>query len=110
MFVRRGAHRTPFQRPDHTVAHSRSLSHAKRTSRLMLEGKLIVLVDRLKPAHIDPDLPAPVAWPRPRECLRNTAQLAPHRASDSMRTCSERKVLAPQHYISVLGGSGGAER
>ena len=65
VFLRRDAHRTPFQRP--YEGPFRVIARAPKTFQLDIGGRpQTVSVDRLKPAHLDVDQPVIVANPRRR--------------------------------------------
>ena len=100
VFIRRNAHRTPFQRPYCGLFNVIEPGH----------NTFKVLVDRIKPAHIDPDFSTPVAEPRQRGRPRKTANLdSTDRQTPQLfhgRTRAGCQVLHPQQlYCSVLGES-----
>ena len=62
VFIRRDAHRTPLQRPYEGPFHV--LERGPKFFKIDIGGKAdSVSIDRLKPAHLDPDLPVQVALP-----------------------------------------------
>jgi len=65
IFSRRDAHRTPLQHPYEGLI--KVIQPGSKTFQIDIGGKTeTISVDRLKPAHIDLELPAQVAMPRPR--------------------------------------------
>ena len=116
VFIRRDSHRSPFQRP--YEGPFKVLQSGDKTFTVDVSGrKETISVDRLKPAHIDPEqpllLPEPVHRGRPQKKpnLSPTATQVPTPStppppqhSTPHRTRSGRQVNQPQRYISVLGG------
>ena len=114
VFIRRDAHRTPLQRP--YEGPFKVIQPGSKTFQVDIGGKIeTISVDRLKPAHMDPEHPAQVAEPRPRgrppkppqpPSTVTTQPQTPDTPSPlrPQRTRSGRQVKLPQRYISVLGG------
>ena len=114
VFIRRDGHRTPLQRP--YVGPFKVFQPGPKTFQIDIGGKIeIISVDRLKPAHMDPEHPAQVAKPRPRGRPPKNPQPSPTtttqrqsrdkpNALQPKHTRSGRQVKIPQRYISVLGG------
>ena len=76
VFIRRDSHHTPFQPP--YKGPFRVIQPGSKTFQIDRGGKTeTVSVDRLKPAHIDLEHPAPVAEPRPRGRPPKNPQPAP---------------------------------
>ena len=62
VFIHRNAHRTPLQRPYEGPFHG--LERGPKFFKIDIGGKAdSVSIYRLKPAHLDPDLPVQVALP-----------------------------------------------
>ena len=114
VFIRRDSHRSPFQRP--YEGPFKVLQSGDKTFTIDVSGrKETISVDRLKPAHIDPEqpllLPEPVHRGRPQK-KPNPSPTATQVPTPSTpppnppphRTRSGRQVKQPQRYISVLGG------
>ena len=112
VFIRRDAHRTPLQRP--YEGPFKVIQPGSKTFQVDIGGKTeTISVDRLKPAHMDPEHPAQVAEPRPRgrppkppQPPSTVTTQTPDTPSPlgPQRTRSGRQVKLPQRYISVLGG------
>ena len=115
VFIRRGAHRTPFQRP--YEGPYKVIQPGFKTFKIDRGGRPeTVTVDRLKPAHIDlehpvqPSVPQshgrPLANPQPAP-TGTTHYHNPHtsKSLQQQHTRSGRRIKLPQRYISVLGGA-----
>ena len=65
VFVRRDCHRSPLERP--YEGPFRVITSSPKVFTIERGGKLeTISVDRLKPAHVDFDMPVPTPTPRPR--------------------------------------------
>ena len=82
VFVRRDCHRSPLERPyegPFKVIHS-----GPKVFTIDRGGKLeTISIDRLKPAHLDFDMPVPVPMPRPRGRPRKVPQTLPRTSPTS---------------------------
>ena len=82
VFVRRDCHRSPLKRPyegPFKVIHS-----GPKVFTIDRGGKLeTISIDRLKPAHLDFDMPVPVPMPRPRGRPRKVPQTLPRTSPTS---------------------------
>ena len=110
VFIRRDAHRTPLQRP--YEGPFRVIQPGPKTFKVDIGGRTeTISIDRLKPAHIDQEQPAPVIEPRRRGRPPKVPQPPPKSMAQNQtpdipqHTRSGREVKAPQQYISVLGGA-----
>ena len=112
VFIRRDSHRTPLQRP--YEGPFKVLQPGEKNFTIDIGGrKDTVSVDRLKPAHIDPEFQVPVAVAkhggRPSRKVQPTSTQShtPDSLSDiplPLHTRSGRQVNLPRRFISVLGG------
>ena len=112
VFIRRDSHRTPLQRP--YEGPFKVLQPGEKNFTIDIGGrKDTVSVDRLKPAHIDPEFQVPVAVAKhrgrpPRKVQPTSSQShTPDSLSDiplPLHTRSGRQVNLPHRFISVLGG------
>ena len=112
VFIRRDSHRTPLQRP--YEGPFKVLRPGEKNFTIDIGGrKDTVSVDRLKPAHIDPEFQVPVAVAKhrgrpPRKVQPTSTQShTPDSLSDiplPLHTRSGRQVNLPRRFISVLGG------
>ena len=109
VFIRRDSHRTPLQRP--YEGPFKVLQLGEKNFTIDIGGrKDTVSVDRLKPAHIDPEFQVPVAVAKHRGRPPRKASTQSHTPdSDSdiplpLHTRSGRQVNLPRRFISVLGG------
>ena len=110
--IRRDSHRTPLQRP--YEGPFKVLQPGEKNFTIDIGGrKDTVSVDRLKPAHIDPEFQVPVAVAKhrgrpPRKVQPTSTQShIPHSLSDiplPLHTWSGRQVNLPLRFISVLRG------
>ena len=112
VFIRRDTHRTPLQRP--YEGPFKVLQPGDKTFTIDIGGrKDTVSVDRLKPAHVDLELPVPVAEPKhrgrpptkvqPTSTQSYTPDIFSHTPLP-LQTRSGRHVRLPHRFISVLGG------
>ena len=112
VFIRRDSHRTPLQHP--YEGPFKVLQPGEKNFTIDIGGrKDTVSVDRLKPAHIDPEFQVPVAVAKhrgrpPRKVQATSTQShTPDSLSDiplPLHTRSGRQVNLPRRFISVLGG------
>lgn len=101
VFVRRDAHRTPFQRP--YEGPFKVIEPGCKTFKVNVGGQTsIISIDRLKPAHVDPEQQVRVAIPKRRGRPPQSSNVKPS-PPPQYTTRSGRRVKAPS---SVLGGSG----
>lgn len=105
VFIRRDSHRTPLQRP--YEGPYRVIKPGQKTFRLDMGGREeAVSIDRLKPAHINPEdtaMAQPKRRGRPPKHI-NTSPAAGQDDSPITHTRFGRKVRPPQRFSSVLGG------
>ena len=99
VFVRRDAHRSPFQRP--YDGPFKVLEHGPKAFTLDVDGSpKLVSVDRLKPVHLDIDQPVSIAQPRRRAApsvpVTTSTSAVPYRPTTSTR--SGRTVRRPVRY------------
>eukprot|EP00731_Ephydatia_muelleri_P021797 Em0014g388a len=112
VFICRDSHRTPLQRP--YEGPFKVLQPGEKNFTIDIGGrKDTVSVDRLKPAHKDPEFQVPVAVAKhrgrpPRKVQPTSSQShTPDSLSDiplPLHTRSGRQVNLPHRFISVLGG------
>ena len=115
VFIRRDAHRTPFQRP--YEGPYKVLQPGPKTFKIDRGGRPeTITVDRLKPAHMDLEHPVQPLVPQSRgRPLKNPqpppADTTQHHNPDTPKslqqqnTHSGRRIKFPQCYILVWGGA-----
>ncbi|XP_062500882.1 uncharacterized protein LOC134178106 [Corticium candelabrum] len=110
VFIHCDAHHTPRQQP--YEGPFKVLYPSPKTFQVDTEGKrVIITVDRLKPAHLNLEHPVPIAKPRrcgrpPRPPPSSPNSVTQSQTSTDIRpqhTRSGRHVQVPQRYLSVLG-------
>ena len=105
VFICCDAHRTPFQRP--YCGPYKVVEHDQKYFKVDIGGKTdIVSVDRIKPAHIDPDFPTPVAESRRRGRPHKSANVDPT-DRQTLPTDGRIRVVKsclPNSSVRFLGG------
>ena len=87
VFIRHDAHRTPLQRP--YDGPFQVIAAGEKTFRVQIGNREeLISIDRLKPAHLDPDNPPLLAQPPPRGRPPNKAPViqVPQRAVNTDRS------------------------
>ena len=82
VFVRHDCHRSPLERPYEGLF---KVIHSDPKVFTIDRGVKLetILIDRLKPAHLDFDMPVPVPMPRPRGRPRKVPQTLPRTSPTS---------------------------
>ena len=100
VFVRRDCHRSPLERPcegSFKVIHS-----GPKVFTIDRGGKLeTISIDRLKPAHLDFDMPVPVPMPRPRGRPWKVPQTLPRTSPNFDLTLPSTRCNSgqPEHIV-----------
>ena len=102
VFIRHDAHRTPLQRP--YDGPFQVIAAGEKTFRVQIGNREeLISIDRLKPAHLDPDNPPLLAQPPPRGRPPNKAPViqVPPRAVNTDRSRYGRVITKPQRLQCV---------
>ena len=112
VFVRKGAHRTPLERP--YEGPFRVLERKEKTFKIERGTKTeLVSIDRLKPAHLDIDNPVAVFQSRgrgrPHSKLRHASLLYASQETERQATQKENNAYHQQRTfpLALIKGSGG---
>ena len=96
MFIRHDAHRTPLQRPYDSPFQV--IAAGEKTFRVQIGNREeLISIDRLKPAHLDPDNPPLLAQPPPRGRPPNKA---PNKAINNFPRPHNVKSL--QEFLGMI--------